>query len=94
MDVQHALACALLDGKLALAPIASPLNVLDIGTGTGIWAIEFAEQNPASLVVGTDLRLVSFDRNFYYKTTGAFTIMPLFVTFHLADKIKTNAFIV
>ncbi len=30
-------------------------NVLDIATGTGIWAIEFAEQFPAAVVIGTDL---------------------------------------
>jgi hypothetical protein len=31
-----------LNGKLHLAPIGpTPENVLDIGTGTGIWAIEF-----------------------------------------------------
>lgn len=27
--------------ELHLAPIKEPQNVLDIGTGTGIWAIEF-----------------------------------------------------
>lgn len=29
----------MLEGKFAIAPIAEPKNVLDIGTGTGIWAI-------------------------------------------------------
>ncbi|KAK6840877.1 hypothetical protein PG987_001737 [Apiospora arundinis] len=33
-------------------------NVLDIGTGTGIWPIEFAEENPGARVVGTDLSLI------------------------------------
>lgn len=32
-----------------------PHRVLDIGTGTGIWAIEFADQNPESEVLGSDL---------------------------------------
>jgi len=36
-------------------PTASPLRVLDIGTGTGIWAIDFASQYPSSHVIGTDL---------------------------------------
>lgn len=32
------------DGKLHLSPIAGdPQNVLDIGTGRGDWAIDFAE---------------------------------------------------
>jgi SAM-dependent methyltransferase len=29
--------------------------VLDIGTGTGLWAIEFAEENPTTEVTGVDL---------------------------------------
>ena len=33
-----------LGGKLNLAPIPSnPRRILDIGTGTGIWAIEIGE---------------------------------------------------
>ena len=30
-------------------------KVLDLGTGTGIWAIDFAEQFPSASVIGTDL---------------------------------------
>lgn len=33
----------LLKGDLFKAPIKNPQKVLDLGTGTGIWAIEFAE---------------------------------------------------
>jgi len=29
--------------------------VLDVGTGTGIWAIDFADAHPAASVIGTDL---------------------------------------
>lgn len=54
LDLQHAIAVRLF-GKLALAPINNPPRVLDIGTGTGIWAIEFANEHPASDVLGTDL---------------------------------------
>jgi SAM-dependent methyltransferase len=32
--------------------------VLDFATGTGIWAVEFAQQNPASTVIGSDLSLI------------------------------------
>ncbi|KAI5841986.1 S-adenosyl-L-methionine-dependent methyltransferase [Morchella snyderi] len=43
-------------GKLHLAPIdPNPQNILDIGTGTGIWAIDCAEQYPSANVIGTDL---------------------------------------
>ncbi|CAJ2504397.1 Uu.00g117910.m01.CDS01 [Anthostomella pinea] len=57
LDIQHALINLVLDGKLLAAPIQSPAYVLDIGAGTGIWCIEFAEQNPNSFVFGTDLSL-------------------------------------
>lgn len=44
LDMQHQMALRLLEGKLHLAPIEKNLqNALDIGTGTGIWAIEFAK---------------------------------------------------
>ncbi|KAH8660555.1 hypothetical protein BX600DRAFT_438768 [Xylariales sp. PMI_506] len=42
LDLQHEMFRILFDGYLALAPLSSPpKNVLDIGTGTGIWAVEF-----------------------------------------------------
>ncbi|GAB1198336.1 hypothetical protein APSETT444_007655 [Aspergillus pseudonomiae] len=34
----------ILKGELHAAPIKNPARVLDIGTGTGIWAIDFAER--------------------------------------------------
>ncbi|RYP14147.1 hypothetical protein DL765_006594 [Monosporascus sp. GIB2] len=33
----------------------NPRRVLDVGTGTGIWAIDFAQQHPSSEVLGIDL---------------------------------------
>lgn len=49
-----------LDGKLTAAPIPKdrPINVLDIATGTGIWAIQFAEQYPLARVIGTDISVI------------------------------------
>ncbi|TGO20144.1 hypothetical protein BTUL_0001g01560 [Botrytis tulipae] len=43
MDLLHHVFNLVLDGKLYLAPIENPQRVLDVGTGTGIWAIDFAE---------------------------------------------------
>ena len=45
----------LMGGNLNLAPLVDPKNILDIGTGTGIWAIEMADQHPDATVIGTDL---------------------------------------
>lgn len=43
-DLQHHLFSLLFDGVLHLAPLPSELhNVLDIGTGTGLWATEFGK---------------------------------------------------
>ncbi|CZT48806.1 related to methyltransferase [Rhynchosporium secalis] len=55
LDLQHHSFRVMLNGKLYLAPIQSPNRVLDLATGTGIWAIEFAQENTESTVVGTDL---------------------------------------
>lgn len=50
----HAIQFAI-DEKLCFAPIERPHAVLDIGTGTGLWAIAVADEHPQASVVGTDL---------------------------------------
>lgn len=37
------------------APLKEPQRMLDVGTGTGIWAIEMADEFPAAIVHGTDI---------------------------------------
>lgn len=49
----HAVRLAIGD-KLFFAPL-SPTCVLDVGTGTGIWAIDMADAYPEAEVTGTDL---------------------------------------
>jgi SAM-dependent methyltransferase len=56
LDFQHAMMGHLWGGRLVLSPLPrAPRLVLDVATGTGIWALEFARANPTSFVVGTDL---------------------------------------
>ncbi|KAH8655311.1 S-adenosyl-L-methionine-dependent methyltransferase [Xylariales sp. PMI_506] len=56
LDLQHAILTYLWEGRLVLANLPrAPRLVLDVATGTGIWALEFARANPTSFVVGTDL---------------------------------------
>lgn len=43
----------LLKGKLGLAPVERPRRVLDLGTGTGIWAIEFGRSKDAPKLLHT-----------------------------------------
>ena len=58
-DLQHHLWALTLDGKLGLSPPnaagAKPGRVLDAGTGTGIWAIDFGDDHPDSQIIGVDL---------------------------------------
>ncbi|KAH8199191.1 hypothetical protein TruAng_006660 [Truncatella angustata] len=62
LDLQHEMYRLLFDGWLALAPMSRPPRyVLDIGTGTGLWARDFAEQNPSSYVIGSDLSVIQPD---------------------------------
>ncbi|KAH7198328.1 S-adenosyl-L-methionine-dependent methyltransferase [Fusarium flagelliforme] len=56
MDMAHHLLSLSLEGKLHLAPLKDDIQkVLDIGTGTGIWAIDFADEYPNAEVTGTDI---------------------------------------
>ncbi|KZF25587.1 S-adenosyl-L-methionine-dependent methyltransferase [Xylona heveae TC161] len=46
----------LFGGELLFAPIGdNPQRMLDIGTGTGIWAMDLADMYPSAEVIGTDL---------------------------------------
>ncbi|VTT62621.1 unnamed protein product [Fusarium fujikuroi] len=58
VDLQHHLFTLTLGGKLFLSPIGDTKHlsrVLDAGTGTGVWAIDFADAHPETEVIGIDL---------------------------------------
>ncbi|KAL8942229.1 MAG: hypothetical protein Q9211_001473 [Gyalolechia sp. 1 TL-2023] len=55
-DAQHNIWLVTLDNGLYRAPIpANSTSVLDVGTGSGIWALDFANRHPNSHVLGIDL---------------------------------------
>ncbi|KAJ6178230.1 hypothetical protein N7519_008691 [Penicillium mononematosum] len=55
-DLLHHVRNLVLNGCLFRAPLDNNIQrALDIGTGTGIWAIDFADSFPSTEVTGTDL---------------------------------------
>ncbi|KJZ78507.1 hypothetical protein HIM_01898 [Hirsutella minnesotensis 3608] len=60
LDLQHHIWRLLLGGRLYTAALPPPetrpsLRILDLGTGTGIWAIDMADEFPSGSVAGVDL---------------------------------------
>ncbi|KAI8258795.1 Secondary metabolism regulator LAE1 [Colletotrichum sp. SAR 10_98] len=59
LDMEFQIWMISLDDRLGVAPpclgSSKPTRVLDIGTGTGIWAMHFGDEHPEAEVIGTDL---------------------------------------
>ncbi|KAF1916540.1 S-adenosyl-L-methionine-dependent methyltransferase [Ampelomyces quisqualis] len=53
--IVHHLWLLTLHDKLFLAPITNPKRILDVGTGTGLWAVDMADQFPNAEITATDL---------------------------------------
>ena len=59
LDITHQMIRITMGNKLYFSPIGENVErVLDVGTGTGIWAIEMGDQFPNAEIVGTDLSAV------------------------------------
>ncbi|CAK7268478.1 hypothetical protein SEPCBS57363_003112 [Sporothrix epigloea] len=56
LDLQHHVLMLTFEGRLCMCPKSEGARrVLDLGTGTGIWAIEYGDAHPEAEVVGVDL---------------------------------------
>ncbi|KAF4345486.1 methyltransferase [Fusarium beomiforme] len=78
LDLQNEALVKLFGGRLYFAPLsrrAPPANILDIGTGTGDWAIKMGDLFPETEVIATDLspiqpRKVPPNVNFYVEDSS------------------------
>ena len=78
MENQYELTRILLDDRRYFAPLSHdnpPRKILDVGTGTGRWAIEMADEFPQAQVIGTDLSPIQP------------TIVPPNVRFYVEDRL-------
>lgn len=56
LDIHHELIKKAMGGRLYFAPIHYSIHrVIDLATGSGIWAIDFADHHPSAIVIGNDL---------------------------------------
>ncbi|KAK3954391.1 S-adenosyl-L-methionine-dependent methyltransferase [Pseudoneurospora amorphoporcata] len=59
MDIVHHAITLIFKDRLYTAPLSKDIkNALDVGTGTGLWAIDFADKFPTCNVVGTDISAI------------------------------------
>lgn len=80
LEIQHALFRLCLEDKLTFtnlpepASLDHPMTILDIGAGTGIWAVEMGELYPTARIRGIDVSSMLLP-----------TAVPPNVTFEIAD---------
>ncbi|KAK0624223.1 S-adenosyl-L-methionine-dependent methyltransferase [Immersiella caudata] len=56
LDIIHHVLTLQLDGELHKVPLKDGIHrVLDVGTGTGLWAIDFGDKHPSAEVIGIDV---------------------------------------
>ncbi|OLN92127.1 Demethylmenaquinone methyltransferase 1 [Colletotrichum chlorophyti] len=54
-DMKHALVVHICEGSLHSTPLDKPQKILDVGTGTGIWAMDMGDEYPEAEIIGIDL---------------------------------------
>jgi trans-aconitate methyltransferase len=60
--LNHQVFLHVLGGEASTVQLENPTHILDVGTGTGEWAIRMAETHPNCEVVGTDIAAIAETR--------------------------------
>lgn len=56
LDIMYQLVRAIMNNELTYAPISKDIGrAIDLGTGTGTWVLDFADDHEATQVIGNDL---------------------------------------
>jgi len=55
LDLQHHIFRLILGGDISRTKLKEPHRIIDIGTGTGIWALDAGDLYPEAEVIGVDL---------------------------------------
>lgn len=55
MQILHSVYYSLLSNRLTTVPLSSPSKILDVGTGSGDWAMAMGDEYPEAEVIGTDI---------------------------------------
>jgi ubiquinone/menaquinone biosynthesis C-methylase UbiE len=89
LDLQHYLVRHVARGNYR-APIRQPRAILDVATGTGIWAREMAVEFPRARVVGFDIDRTPLERAL--EVLGPGGQFPANFSFQTADALKPFPF--
>ncbi|KAK1522568.1 uncharacterized protein CCOS01_10280, partial [Colletotrichum costaricense] len=82
-DIQHNMFILTFDNQLGRAPVNAKNTsikvgrVLDVGTGTGIWAMDFADEHPESEVIRKIAKQIFQILTYFYLRSLVLTFHPI-----------------
>jgi hypothetical protein len=92
---QHLLHKTVMDNKLIRIPLPTerPIQILDSGTGDGIWMLDAANEYPNASFVGTDIQPRHFEQIKNLPPSITFKVQNLLDTWPAEDQANTTLFI-